>query len=59
MKNIIAKKIVSLLPWRVMYWVIIRTWAHATTHEFSYKTADETTWGDVIKSWEKKTGIII
>jgi len=53
-RNRIARRVAYLLPWRVMYFVIIRTWAHTTTHECSHKTPDETTWSDVIKSWEEK-----
>lgn len=55
-KNKIAETIVYMLPWRIMYWVIIRTWAYTTTHEASHKSPDETTWSEVIKSWENKTG---
>ena len=59
MKNELANFIANHLPWRVMYFVIIRAWAYTTTHECSNKTPDETTWNDVIESWEKKTVIKI
>lgn len=55
-KNKIAETIACVLPWRIMYWVIIRTWAYTTCHEASHKSPDETTWSEVIKSWENKTG---
>jgi hypothetical protein len=57
MKNKIATKIAYLLPYRVMYFVVIRMWSWTTTHEAAHKTPDGTTWSEVLKSWETKTGI--
>jgi hypothetical protein len=57
MKNKIAQKIAYLLPYRIMYWVVIRMWAYTTTKEAAHKSPDETTWNEVIKSWERKTGV--
>lgn len=59
MKNKIAEKIAYLLPFRIMYFVVIRMWAYTTAHECQNKTPDETTWSDVLKSWENKTNIKI
>lgn len=56
LKNRVASTIAYMLPWRVMYWVIIRAWSYTTTHEASHKSPDQTTWTDVIRSWEAKTG---
>lgn len=57
MKNKIAQKIADILPFRVMYFVIIKMWAYTTTHECSNKSPYETTWSEVLKSWENKTKI--
>jgi len=57
MKNKLSQLIAGHLPWRIMYFVIIRAWAYTTTHECSNKTPYETTWLDVLKSWENKTGV--
>lgn len=59
MKNKIAEKIAYLLPYRVMYFVVIRMWAYTTSHECANKTPDQTTWNDVLDSWSKKTGVKI
>ena len=57
MKNKIAQKIAYMLPTRVMYFVLVRMWAYTTAHECADKTPDQTTWSEVLKSWEKKSGI--
>mgnify|MGYP003395102385 FL=1 len=53
-KDYLAKKISYLLPSRVVYWVIIRAYAHTTTQSHPDKTPDEIGFGMLAKSWKFK-----
>lgn len=49
----VMKWIANILPPTVVVWVIVRAFAHTTTHECSDKTPDEVGYSDLFKSWNK------
>lgn len=52
MKDKISGIIASILPARVVLWVIIRAFAYTSTHECSNKTPDQIGYSDLYKSWD-------
>ena len=53
-RNKIGEIIASMLTHRMLYWVVIRVWAKATTGTYSNKHPDEVTWSMAIKDLEIK-----
>lgn len=44
--------IVWRLPRWVIYWAVIRFWAHGTTGQWGNTHPDELTWSEACKRWE-------
>lgn len=41
------------LPRQLIYFAVIRLWAHGTTGKYGMTTPDELTWGEALKRWSK------
>ncbi len=49
----LARWIAWKLPWKVIYWVLIRAWSHATTGGNSNSEAPGMTMNTVMERWDR------
>jgi len=53
-KDLICDYIANLLSDRVVLWVIVRAYGHASTHECANKTPDDIGYSDLWHSWNNR-----
>lgn len=53
MRNKIAQTIAYLLPWRLVYFAVVRAWAHSTTGKHSKRLVYNVTVPDLLDDLEE------
>lgn len=43
-----------LLPRGLVYWAVIRCWAHGTTGEYGTTEPDTLGWSEALRRWERR-----
>ena len=42
------------LPRSLMYWAVIRVWAHGTSHPWGTTAPNDLTWSEALNRWERE-----